>query len=162
MKNKMVIESKLLEESKENEEILRSIDKDKRILLISHCLRSSGDCTAKMTKAGLECRDDCPTRCTVGRLRIAAQKLGYKGVCIAPGGSMALKFIKNNKPQGIVAIACIKELEEGVCAVKELVEDRKGNAPDVNGPVVVAVPLLRDGCVDTEVDEGEAERIIRL
>ena len=158
----MVIESKLLEESKENEEILRSVDKDKRILLISHCLRSSGDCTAKMTKAGLECRDDCPTRCTVGRLRIAAQELGYKGVCIAPGGSMALKFIKNNKPEGIVAVACIKELEEGVCAVKELVGDKKGNASTGNGPVIVAIPLLRDGCVDTEVDEEEAERIIKL
>lgn len=158
----MVLESKLLEESKENEERLRSIDKDKRILLISHCLRSSEDCTAKMTKAGLECRDDCPTRCTVGRLRIAAQKLGYKGVCIAPGGSMALKFIKDNEPEAVVAIACMKELEEGVCAVKELVEDKKGNASTSNGQVIVAVPLLRDGCVDTEVDEEEAERIIKL
>ena len=157
----MVVESKLLEESKKNEEILRSIDKDKRILLISHCLRSSEDCTAKMTKAGLECRDDCPTRCTVGRLRIAAQKLGYKGVCIAPGGSMALKFIKKNKPEGIVAIACIKELEEGVCAVKEFLEEKKKDA-STNGPVIVAVPLSRDGCVDTEVDEEEAERIIKL
>ncbi len=158
----MVMESKLLKESKKNEEMLRSVDRGKRVLLISHCLRSSGDCTAKMTKAGLECRDDCPTRCTVGRLRIAAQELGYKGVCIAPGGSMALKFIKDNKPEAIVAIACMKELEEGVCAVKELVEDKKGNALAGDGPVIIAVPLLRDGCVDTEVDEEEAERIIRL
>jgi len=158
----MVMESKLLKESKKNEEMLRSVDMGKRVLLISHCLRSSGDCTAKMTKAGLECRDDCPTRCTVGRLRIAAQELGYKGVCIAPGGSMALKFIKDNKPEAIVAIACMKELEEGVCAVKELVEDKKGNALAGDGPVIIAVPLLRDGCVDTEVDEEEAERIIRL
>ncbi len=158
----MVIQSKLLEESKGNEEILKSVDKDKRVLLISHCLRSSKDCTAKMTKAGLECKDDCPTRCTVGRLRIMAQELGYKGVCIAPGGSMALKFIKNNDPEGIVAIACMKELEEGVCAVKELVETKKGDASTGNGPVIVAVPLLRDGCVDTEVDEEEAKKIIEL
>ena len=158
----MVIQSKLLEESKENEEAIRSISKDKRVLLISHCLRSSADCTAKMTKAGLECRDDCPTRCTVGRLRIMAREIGYRGICIAPGGSMALKFIKKNDPEGIVAIACMKELEEGVCAVKELVETKKGDASADNGPVIVAVPLLRDGCVDTEVDEKEAERIIRL
>ncbi len=158
----MVIRSKLLEESKENEDILKSVDKEKRVLLISHCLRSSEDCTAKMTKAGLECRDDCPTRCTVGRLRIMAQELGYKGVCIAPGGSMALKFIKKNNPEGIVAIACMKELEEGVCAVKEIVETKKGDASTGNGPVIVAVPLLRDGCVDTEVDEEEAKKIIEL
>lgn len=158
----MVIRSKLLEESKENEERFKSVDKDKRVLLISHCLRSSGDCTAKMTKAGLECRDDCPTRCTVGRLRIMAQELGYRGVCIAPGGSMALKFIKNNDPEGIVAIACIKELEEGVCGVKELIESKKGDASAGNGLVIVVVPLLRDGCVDTEVDEEEAKKIIGL
>lgn len=158
----MVIKSKLLKESKKNEEILRSVDKGKRVLLISHCLRSSEDCTAKMTKAGLECRDDCPTRCTVGRLRIAAQELGYKDVCIAPGGSMALKFIRNNKPEAVVAVACMKELEEGVCAVKKLVEDKKGDASTGNGPVIIAVPLLKDGCVDTEVDEEEAERIIKL
>lgn len=158
----MVIRSKLLEESKENEDILKSVDKDKRVLLISHCLRSSEDCTAKMTKAGLECRDDCPTRCTVGRLRIMAQELGYKGVCIAPGGSMALKFIKKNNPEGIVAIACMKELEEGVCAVEEIVETKKGDASTGNAPVIIAVPLLRDGCVDTEVDEEEAKKIIEL
>ena len=158
----MVIQSKLLEESRENEEIIKSIDMDKRVLLISHCLRSSADCTAKMTKEGLECRDDCPTRCAVGRLRILARELGYGGVCIAPGGSMALKFIKNNDPEGIIAIACIKELEEGVCAVKELVETKKADASNGNGPAIIAVPLLRDGCVDTEVDEEEAERIIRI
>ncbi len=98
----------------------------------------------------------------MGRLRIAAQELGYKGVCMAPGSSMALKFIKSNKPEGIVAVACIKELEEGACAVKEIVENKKGNASTGNGPVIVTVPLLRDGCVDTEVDEEEAERIIKL
>ena len=58
-----------------------------------------------------------------------------------------------------MAIACIKELEEGVCAVKEYVETgKKRDCP----PVIVSVPLLKDGCVDTEVDEEEAERVIRL
>jgi len=154
----MIIQAKLLKENKENEKKLKAIDPPNRILLISHCLRSSEKCAAKMTKAGLMCRDDCPDRCTVGRLRLLAERLGYKGVCIAPGGSMALKFIKKNKPEGIVAIACMKELEEGVCAVREFVEIGSGEGP----PVIVTVPLLKDGCVDTEVDEEEAKRIISL
>lgn len=155
----MVIQSKILEESKKNEERLRSVEPGERILLISHCLRSSEKCTAGMSKKGLQCRDDCKSRCSVGRLRLLAEKCGYKGVCIAPGGSMALKFIKENNPEGIVAIACMKELEEGVCAVKEFVETKKGRGYP---PVIVSVPLLRDGCVDTEVDEKEAKRVIRL
>ena len=152
------MQTKLLEENKENEEKLKAIKPSNRVLLISHCLRPSEKCTAKITKAGLACREDCPDRCTVGRLKILAERLGYKGVCIAPGGSMALKFIKKNKPEGIVAIACMKELEEGVCAVREFVEvgSSKGS------PVIVPVPLLKDGCVDTEVDEEEAKRIINL
>jgi hypothetical protein len=112
-----------------------------------------------MVKQGLQCRDNCKSRCSVGRLRLLAEKCGYKGVCIAPGGSMALKFIKENDPEGIVAIACMKELEEGVCAVKEFVETRKDRDYP---PVIVSVPLLKDGCVDTEVDEEEAKRVIRL
>jgi hypothetical protein len=155
----MVIESKILEESKENEEKLKSIDPGERVLLISHCLRSSEKCSARMGKRGLECRDDCKNRCSVGRLRLLAEECGYKGVCIAPGGSMALKFIKKTRPQGIVAIACMKELAEGVCAVNEFAEaGRQDGAP----PVIVSAPLLKDGCIDTVVDEDEAERIIRL
>ena len=157
----MTMQTKLLEENeknKENEERLKAISPSNRILLISYCLRPSGTCTAKITKTGLACRDDCPDRCAVGRLRLLAEKLGYKGVCIAPGGSMALKFIKKNKPEGIVAIACMKELEEGECAVRGFVEIGSGE----NSPVIVSVPLLKDGCVDTEVDEEEAKRIISL
>jgi hypothetical protein len=155
----MVIESKILVESKENEEKLKNIEPGERVLLLSHCLRSSKKCRARIGKKGLECRDDCKNRCSIGRLRILAEECGYKGVCIAPGGSMALKYIKEIHPQGIVAIACMKELEEGVCAVKEFVEKSKR---DGTPPVIVPVPLLKDGCVDTVVDEDEAERVIRL
>ena len=53
-----------------------------------------------------------------------------------------------------------KELEEGVCAVNNLA-GLKGIAKK-NNPVIVVVPLLKDGCVDTEVDEDEAIRVINL
>ena len=75
---------------------------------------------------------------------------------------MALKFIKEKNPKGIVAIACMKELAEGVDAVNELGGNGKNNGSGNNAPIVIAVPLLKDGCVDTEVDEEEAERIITL
>jgi hypothetical protein len=78
---------------------------------------------------------------------------GYKGICVAPGGRLAVKYITEMRPAAIIAVACDKELEEGVKAVKTLAED-----DDI--PLIVIVPLLKDGCVDTVVDTDEALEVI--
>lgn len=155
------MKSKSSDENKISEEKILGIDPGKRILLLSHCIRPSQDCTAKMSKDGLMCKDDCTTECILGKLRKLATKMGYIGVCIAPGGSMALKFIKKTQPEAIIAIACMKELSEGIDAVEEITGDDNGSS-DNGRPVIVVLPLLKDGCVDTEVDEEEAIRIVGL
>jgi hypothetical protein len=132
-----------------------AIKPSERILLMSHCLRPSQTCSAKYNKRGLICIDDCKEPCVIGRLRKIALTLNYKGVCIAPGGSLAIKYVKEFEPEGIVAIACNKELEEGIEAVGQLDNNKKI-------PVIVTVPLTRDGCVDTEVDEALALHAIRI
>lgn len=126
-----------------------------RILLLSHCLRPSQTCPGKLSKAGLICPEGCDQPCVAGRLRRAALALGYKGVCIASGGSMAVRFVRDTGPQGIVAVACRKELEEGVEAVGSLDDNGRG-------PAIVVVPLLTDGCIDTTVDEELAQEAIAL
>ena len=139
-----------------DKERLSRIEPQERVLLLSHCLRPSQTCPAKYNKQGLDCLDDCAEDCAIGRLRRVAVGLGYKGVCIAPGGRLAVRFIQENKPRGIVAIACMKELEEGVQAVSQL-------APGAAlKPVVLVVPLTTEGCVDTEVDEDRAMKMITL
>jgi len=137
------------------EEQLSKIDPSQRILLLPHCLRRTETCQGKYSKQGLECCD-CNPDCPVNRLRKAAIRFGYKGVCIAPGGQLAVQFVRDNSPQGIVAVACHKELEEGVHGVREL--------GDVDGPEIpiVVVPLIKDGCVDTEVDLEQALEMIAL
>lgn len=135
-------------ETKEKE--LSEIAPGERVLLLPHCLRPSQSCPGKYNKQGLDCRDDCPEICMVGRLRRKALQLGYKGVCIAPGGRLAVRFVQENNPLGIVAIACAKELEEGVHGITELSND---NRPM---PHITIIPLSKDGCVDTEVDEKQA------
>jgi hypothetical protein len=77
-------------------------------------------------------------------------------VCIAPGGRLAVNYVKEKKPQAIVAIACQKELEEGVHGVQELSQSSDPM------PVILVIPLAKDGCVDTEVDEEQALRMISL
>jgi len=92
----------------------------------------------------------------LGRLRRAALMAGYKGVCIASGGAMALKYVAELRPRGIVAVACNKELQEGVEAVLSMATNPS------EAPPIVVVPLTRDGCIDTEVDEAQALAAIAL
>ena len=138
------------------EEWLSLIHPSQRILLLSHCLRPSQTCPGKYGKHGLECPEDCAEDCTIGRLRRAALSLGYKGVCIAPGGRLAMNYVKESRPKAIVAVACQKELEEGTRAVREL------SGSDELMPPIVIIPLVKDGCVDTEVDEEQALKMITL
>ncbi len=126
---------------------------DKRVLLIPHCLRPSKDCPGTMTKRGLDCTGCTRTECAVYQLRAAALEAGYAGVCVAPGGRMAVRFLAEHKPAGVVAVACQQELEEGVEAVSKMEWD----GPP---PPVAQVPLSKDGCVDTEVDVVLARSII--
>lgn len=138
------------------EQLLAEVSPAERVLLLSHCLRPSQTCPGKVHKRGLVCPEGCTEDCVLGRLRQAALALGYKGVCIASGGSMAYKFVAEQKPRGIVAVACPKELAEGVEAVLDLASSND------EAPAIVVVPLTKDGCVDTEVDEAQALAAISL
>ncbi len=131
---------------------LAAIPAGRRILLLPHCLRHSDICQAKYSKLGLECAE-CNSECAINRLRDAALRLGYKGVCVAPGGRLAVNYIRQTRPDGIVAIACQKELDEGVGSVNDL-------GGDNYHPAVVVISLTRDGCVDTEVDLEPALKIV--
>jgi hypothetical protein len=133
---------------------LSRISTEQRILLLPHCLRQSATCKAKYNQLGLQCIH-CNPACAVNRLTSAALRAGYKGVCVAPGGRLAVNYVKENKPQAIVAVACSKELNEGIEGVRELVDHQ-------TAPLIVVIPLTRDGCVDTQVDVERALEIIDL
>lgn len=120
-----------------------------RVLLLPHCLRPSGTCPGHMTREGLDCTGCWLVNCAIYRLRGAAEEAGYEGVCVAPGGRLAARFVSEHRPAGIVAVACHKELEEGYDAVARM-------GFDGDGPAFEVIPLSRDGCVDTEVDVGAA------
>jgi hypothetical protein len=136
------------------EKMLARVPTEDRLLLISQCLRPSKTCKGKLMEEGIECEQDCIEPCVIRKFRETALNLGYQCICIAAGGSMALNVVKKYKPKGIVAIACSKELEEGIEGVKKMFED--------NTPAIVLIPLTKVGCVDTEVDVGHAMEIINL
>jgi hypothetical protein len=68
---------------------------------------------------------------------------------------LAVNYVKETHPEAIVAVACQKELEEGIHGVQQLSDGEPT-------PVIAIIPLTRDGCVDTEVDEERALELIAL
>ncbi|MDY7079988.1 MAG: DUF116 domain-containing protein [Chloroflexota bacterium] len=132
---------------------LASVPFAERVLLLPHCLRPSQDCPGKTTKQGLDCTGCTLVECAIYQLRMTASEAGYRGICVAPGGRLAVRFLTEHKPNGVVAIACHKELEEGLEAIDQL-EWTNGK------PAIAMMTLLQDGCVDTEVDVAAARAII--
>jgi hypothetical protein len=130
-----------------------SIPYERRVLLLPHCLRPSNDCPGKMTKQGMNCEGCTITDCAIYQLRSTADEMGYGGVCVAPGGRLAIRFLLQHQPAAVIAIACDKELEEGIEAVAQT--EWEGEQP-----IVVTFPLSEDGCVDTVVDVEAAREII--
>lgn len=132
---------------------LARVPPSERVLLLPHCLRPAAACPGRPGRGGFGCLPDCPVEgCPIRALREEALRLGYKGVCVAPGGALALRFVRETRPKAVVAVACERELAEGREAVARLGEDP---------PLVVVVPLSRDGCVDTEVDLEAVLSVLR-
>ena len=136
------------------EERLSQIAPSERVLLLSHCQRPSQTCPGKFDKKGLMCPEDCGENCVIRCFKEVALRAGYRGVCIAAGGTMAIRFVKEHNPVGIIAVACDRELTEGIEGIKEMVKDEQ------DMPVILTIPLLTKGCVDTEVDEKQVMKAI--
>lgn len=133
--------------------LLKAIAPTERVLLLPHCLRRSAHCQATYEReVGLKCKK-CDPLCPIHRILSVAEELGLGGICVAPGGSIAVEYLKRRKPKGIVAVACPKELVMGVEAVQGL-SDNGWN------PLVITIDLLKDGCVDTEVDVELVEEFL--
>jgi len=144
-----------LEKPEHSEQLVAQVPPGERILLLPHCLRRSAACAAKSSAQGLQCLS-CTPACPINQLRRKALDLGYREVCVASGGQMALKRVAESKPLAVVAVACAKELAEGIEGIKTLMS---GDSPL---PAIAIIPLAKDGCVDTEVDIEQALRMVAL
>jgi len=110
---------------------------NQRILLLPQCLRSR-ECPAELGEYGYECQE-CG-KCNLKNIIQMAKTLGYKGIFILPGGSIAKKIFLKAKPKACLGVACFKELVLGSFLAEKL------------GVTGQGIALLRDGCVNTLVD----------
>ena len=114
------------------------------MILAPHCLQRV-QCPHKITVDVNNCRG-CGL-CPVGDLLTLSREKGTQLV-IATGGTFARKFVKERKPQAIVAIACERDLTSGMQDVDKI-------------PVIGVVNERPEGpCHNTRVNLCEVERAI--
>ncbi|MEI7437094.1 MAG: polyprenyl synthetase family protein [bacterium] len=120
---------------------------ERRVLLLPQCLRSSTACPAESDALGLLC-ETCG-RCAIGGIQKEAERLGYS-VLVAEGTTVVSALLAGGKINAVVGVSCLEALE-------------KSFRPLVTHAVpALAVPLLRDGCVDTEADSAWILELLRL
>lgn len=108
-----------------------------RILVVPQCLRHP-KCPARLDSSrGILCKE-CGL-CIIKELKGEAERLGYRFYAV-PGGRFVERIVRTVKPKAALGVACYKDLNS---AMHELSRSRF---------VVQGVPLVRDGCVGTEVN----------
>jgi geranylgeranyl pyrophosphate synthase len=120
---------------------------ERRILMLPQCVRSSARCRAESDALGLLC-EDCGN-CPIGGIQQEAEALGYV-VLVAEGTTAVSALLARGEADAIVGVSCLP-------ALARLFRPQTAHA--VPG---LAIPLLRDGCVDTEVDLEWVREVIRL
>jgi geranylgeranyl pyrophosphate synthase len=109
----------------------------RRLLFLPCCLRDADACPGTFDAAGLHCAG-CG-RCVIGDLKETAEGLGYR-VLVAEGTPAVVAELLECDADALLGVACLDSLEKAFRKVTDV------------GVPYVAVPLLRDGCVNTAVD----------
>ncbi len=123
---------------------LKKIDKKNILILLPHCLQNV-DCPYKITYDIGNCRD-CG-KCVIQDFKAIQGEFGVT-IKVATGGTLARKIISDIKPKVILAVACHRDLTEGikdidVIPVLGILNDRP------NGP-----------CFNTTCDVNEIRKIL--
>lgn len=128
-------------------ETLAGIPYERRLLLLPKCLRVEDKCPAPFDEFGLLCKK-CGL-CTIQDLQEEAERLGY-AVLVAEGSALVMAIIETGKIDAIVGVSCLSVLEKSFPFME---------AAAIPG---IAIPLLQDDCVDTNVDVDWIWDVIHL
>ena len=140
------IADKFLEFNNKKVEKRYSTKKPKKIaLLLPHCIQNY-DCPFKIT-AHIENCKKCG-KCKIGSILTLKEKYDLE-VKVATGGTLARLFIKEKRPELIIAVACKRDLISGIydsfpASVYGMYNKIK-NSP----------------CINTDLDIEEMEKIIK-
>jgi geranylgeranyl diphosphate synthase type II len=120
-----------------------SIPFNRRLLLLPHCLSDESVCQAQPDSSDFRCAS-CGG-CDIGQFKELAENLGYQVVTAEGTSSVVMKILQGDA-DALLGVACLDSLERSYARVADL------------GIPHVAVPLLHNGCVNTQM---EAEELLR-
>lgn len=122
----------------------KKIPPEKVLILAPHCLQRV-QCPHKITIDVNNCR--CCGQCPIGDLLTLSREKGAQLV-VATGGTFARKFIREKRPEAIVAIACERDLTSGIQDVEKI-------------PVIGIINERPEGpCYNTRVNLCQVEKSI--
>jgi geranylgeranyl pyrophosphate synthase len=117
--------------------VMEAIPFHRRLFLLPHCLSDRAACTGSYDSVGLHCAG-CGS-CEIHGLKTQAEQLGYS-VIVAEGTSSLFLEILEGDVDAIFGVACLDSLEKSFEHLIDL------------GVAHMAVPLLKDGCRNTEAE----------
>lgn len=128
-------------------EVVASVPFDRRLLLLPQCLRRQKLCRGERDEAGLLCAR-CGA-CDIDGILRAAEALGYVTL-VAEGATVVRMLLSGGKIDAVIGVGCLESLERVF--------------PDMARHAIpgLAVPLLTDGCRDTEIDRAWLDETLHL
>jgi hypothetical protein len=119
-----------------------------RVAILPQCLRDL-NCPVRFSSVGGAQCAGCG-KCKIFEITKKAEDLGYKGTYITPGGGFVRRTIKKIRPKAIVGVGCPSELNWAMVEFSN------------KGLLGQGVILLRDGCVETDVDLEEVFHVMEM
>ena len=117
--------------------VITAVPFDRRLLLLPQCLRNSQYCKASFDEFGLLCAG-CK-QCNIDGLLELADSLGYTTL-VAEGTTMAVSLVEEGAVDAVIGVSCMETLQRSFTPVS------------ASGVPVMGIPLLFNGCADTQVD----------
>lgn len=118
-------------------EQFEAVPTNRRLLLLPKCMRDPVRCIGTFDSVGLNCMR-CGA-CEIAGLSERAEALGYE-IVVSEGTSAVIMKVLEGSADAILGVSCLDSLDKSFQSVADL------------GVPNQAIPLLYDGCIETETD----------
>ena len=110
---------------------------NRRLLLLPQCLRNSNGCKGDIDSLGLICKR-CG-KCKISDILEKAEDMGY-ATLVAEGTTIAVGLVEEGAIDAVIGVSCMQVLQ------------RSFNSVSNSALPALGLPLLKNGCEDTELD----------
>ena len=129
------------------ETVFAAFPRDQRLLLLPRCLRNPDHCQAEQDELGLICRacGGCPIQAFSEKAE--AQEIP---VLISESSSSVSEWVEQGVIQAVIGVSCLESMEKTFPAMLR------------NGIPGLGIPLLTDGCRNTQPDTRFLEEALAI